>query len=77
MTTQTTDAIFSAGNPTKIFETAPYYFGSGARTYDVAADAQRFLMIKQASLSGQNTAAPSLVVIEHWTEELKQRVPVK
>jgi eukaryotic-like serine/threonine-protein kinase len=77
VTTQTTGAIFSAGNPTKIFETAPYYFGSGARTYDIAADSQRFLMIKQASLSGQTAAAPSLVVIEHWTEELKQRVPVK
>ena len=33
-----TGAKFSAGSPTKLFDTAPYYFGIGGRTYDIAAD---------------------------------------
>jgi serine/threonine-protein kinase len=79
VTAQTTGAIFSAGNPTKLFDTGQYSFGINGRTYDVSADGQRFLMIKLASASGQDSTAspPSLVVVEHWTEELKARVGTK
>jgi serine/threonine-protein kinase len=72
-------ALFSASNPSKIFDTGQYFFGPPGRTYDVSADGQRFLMIKLASTSGQDGPAtsPSLVVVEHWTEELKARVPTK
>jgi serine/threonine-protein kinase len=79
VTVQTTGAMFSPGNPTKLFDTAPYYF-SGFHTYDVSADGQQFLMIKLATTSNQQTsttAGPSLIVVEHWTEELKARVPAK
>ena len=74
---QTTGPTLNAANPTKVFDTAPYYFANAGRTFDVSADGQRFLMIKLASQSGQNATAspPSLVVVEHWTEELKARVP--
>src|SRR5207245_10705019 len=54
VTAQTTGAVFGAGSPTKLFDTAPYYFGTGGRTYDVAADGQRFLMIRNAEAGGQN-----------------------
>jgi Tol biopolymer transport system component len=75
---QTTGPMFSAGNPIKLFDTAPYFWANNGRTYDVSADA-RFLMIKPASLSGQNSNAPppSLVVVEHWMEELKARAGTK
>jgi Tol biopolymer transport system component len=73
---RTDDSTFSAGNPTKLFDAAPYYFGIAGHTYDVAPDGQRFLMIKNAAAADQN-AAPSLIVAEHWTEELKTRVPTK
>jgi serine/threonine-protein kinase len=73
---QTTGAIFGAGNPAKLFNAAPYYFGNALPTYDVSADGQRFLMIKLADQSSTGTAA-SMVVVEHWTEELKARVPAK
>ena len=72
---QTTGAIFTAGNPAKLFDAGPYYFGNTSRTYDVSADGQQFLMIKLAGTS--NAAAASMVVVEHWTEELKARVPTK
>ena len=63
----------------KLFDITPYYFGNGGRTYDASADGQRFLMIKSASTSGQDVTAtsPSLIVVEHWTEELKARVSTK
>jgi serine/threonine-protein kinase len=45
------------------------------RTYDIAADG-RFLMIKYADASG--TAAPaSIIIVQHWVEELKRLVPTK
>jgi serine/threonine-protein kinase len=80
VTVQTTGAMFSAGNPTKLFDAAPYYFGTGGRTYDVSADGQQFLMIKTSATSNQQTsttAGPSLIVVEHWTEELKARAGTK
>jgi serine/threonine-protein kinase len=73
---RTTDSIFSFGNPTKLFDTAPYYFGIAGRTFDVSADGQKFLMIKNAPASDVNAAA-GLVVAEHWTDGLKTRVPTK
>jgi len=78
VTTHTTGALFSTGNPTKIFDITPYYFGSSARNYDVPADGQRFLLIKLYT-PGQNAATDSnrLIVVERWAEELKARVGAK
>jgi serine/threonine-protein kinase len=73
---RTTDSNFSYGNPTKLFDAAPYYFGIAGHTFDVSPDGQKFLMIKNAAASDQS-AAPSLIVAEHWTDDLKTRVPTK
>ena len=72
---QTAGLMFTQGNPTKLLET-PYYIGNNGRTYDVSPDGQRFLMIKnEASTDQSSTSTPaSMVVIEHWVEELKARV---
>jgi hypothetical protein len=43
--------------------------------YDVSADGKRFLMIEEGGGSGQTTAPPQIVVIQHWQEELKRLVP--
>jgi serine/threonine protein kinase/Tol biopolymer transport system component len=69
---QTTGATFSAGNPIRLFDRA-YTTPVGFRTYDVSPDGQRFLMIKE----DQNATTPGMVVVEHWSEELKARVPTK
>jgi serine/threonine-protein kinase len=46
------------------------------RSYDVSPDGQRFLMIKEGGPDG--TAGPtSIVVVQHWVEELKRLVPSK
>jgi serine/threonine-protein kinase len=50
-----------------------YAFGSAQTipNYDVSADGQRFLMVKDESSSGR------INIVLNWFEELKRRVPVK
>jgi len=67
-----TAPTFSAGIPTKVFDTR-YFNGGNGRSYDVSPDGQRFLMIK-ASATEQ---APSMVVVLNWLEELKAKLPAK
>ncbi len=69
-------ATLNAGTPMKLFE-GRYYTGVGTgRAYDVSPDGQHFLMIK--AIGADATAAPpSLIVVQHWTEELKRLVPIK
>ena len=53
--------------------TNPTWWG---RMYDISADGQRFLMLKEAGADG--TAAPvSIIVVQHWGEELKRLAPTK
>jgi Tol biopolymer transport system component len=67
-------ATWNAGTPMKLLE-GRYYTGAGSgRAYDVSADGQRFLMIKAPG--GDSTASsPSLIVVQHFDEELKRLVP--
>ena len=46
-----------------------------ARHYDVSADGKRFLMLKETAAGDPNATPASMVVVEHWSDELKQRVP--
>jgi serine/threonine-protein kinase len=62
---------WSAGTATKLVE-GRYYTGAGEYflpQYDVSPDGQRFLMIKEGG------AAPSLIVVQNWDQELKRLVP--
>jgi Tol biopolymer transport system component len=71
-----TTPVFAAGNPEILFRDT--YFGSGGgvpqggRAYDVARDGQRFLMIKPVEAS---IAAPRIIIVENWFEELARLVP--
>jgi serine/threonine-protein kinase len=47
------------------------------RTYDISSDGQRFLLIKEDGGSEQTAAPPQIIVVQHWTEELKRLVPIK
>jgi hypothetical protein len=65
---------------TKLFE-GRYFFlnqsgGTGfGRTYDVSADGQRFLMLKDASNSEEASTSPRIVIVQNWTEEVNRLVP--
>jgi serine/threonine-protein kinase len=69
------------GPPARLFDGPSYYGGkpglvggNPGRHFDVTADGQRFLMVKEAP---RRSDSARVVVIENWSEELKARVPVK
>ena len=68
-------ASWSAGAPARLLE-GRYFTGAGnvIRHYDVTADGQRFLMIKE---DPANAASAQIVVVTNWFEELKRLVPTK
>jgi serine/threonine-protein kinase len=70
-------ATWAAGTPNKVLNEG--YFtvpgGNPGRSYDISPDGQRFLMIKMGGGLGQ-AAAPQIIVVQNWFEELKRLVPV-
>ena len=69
----TSESTISIGRPAKLFDTA-YAEPNPSRHYDVSADGQRFLMLKPPAAADPTATPVSIVVVEHWFEELKQRV---
>ena len=73
VTISTSGPTISIGIPAKLFDTR-YAEPNPSRHFDVSADGKRFLMLKD-STAGDPSATPlSMVLVEHWFEELKQRV---
>jgi serine/threonine-protein kinase len=74
---EATAKMWNNRDPAKLLEPR-YYTGNGNpnRSYDVSSDDQRFLMIKSAS-ADPATVPPSIIVVQHFDEELKRLVPVK
>jgi hypothetical protein len=72
---------WSASVPEKVLDGGRYYTGVGGqagRSYDIALDGQRFLMLKPGGGSESTPLAPSsLVVVQHFDEELKRLLPIK
>jgi serine/threonine-protein kinase len=70
-------ADLALGPPQAVVK-GPYASSGGWRHYDVSADGQRFLLLKEAQpADGQKPAAPEIHVVVNWTEELKRLVPAK
>jgi hypothetical protein len=71
-------ASWSATPPSMIVKEG--YFtvpgGNPGRTYDVSPGGERFLVIKQAATDA-GAAPPGIVVVQHWDEELKAKVPAQ
>lgn len=72
---------WKAGTPRKLLNRQYFSFRRGPgifspRMYDLSADGQRFLMIKEAG-PDLLVAAASIVVVQNWIEELKQLVSTK
>jgi serine/threonine-protein kinase len=61
------------GHPPRIGTPHMLFQGQYDRAYDVTPDGQRFLLLK-----GEPQSQPTVLnIIVNWTQELKQRVPVK
>jgi hypothetical protein len=71
---------WSATAPEKRLDVGRYYTGTAGqagRSYDIASDG-RFLLIKPGGGSESTPLAPtSLVVVQHFDEELKRLLPIK
>ena len=67
---------WSAGATARLLE-GRYFTGAGnvIRHYDVTADGQRFLMIKEDPAN--NAASAQINIVQNWFEELKRLVPTK
>ena len=68
-----TEPSFTPGTPEAVLE-GTYVFGGG-RTYAVAPDGQRFLMISERGGAEDASAAPTIIVVQHWFDELRRLVP--
>jgi len=67
---------FSAHKAVKLFEADYLDTGGPARNYDVSADGDKFVMIKNVDTHNQGEVA-NLRVVVNWLEELKQRLPTR
>jgi eukaryotic-like serine/threonine-protein kinase len=67
---------FAAGKPRVLWQAmrTRYPGGTGGRTYDVAPDGRRFLMIQQRD-SAPQPPITHVVLVQNWLEELKRLVP--
>jgi len=73
---------WTATTPLMLFTGQQFFFGDApgqlgqGRTYDIARDGRRFLMIKEGSADGARPTN-SIVVVQNWFEELKRLVPTQ
>lgn len=65
---------FTAGVPRLLFQ-GKYGASAGIRSYDVAADGRRFLMVQQKERLP--VSAAEMILVLHWFDELNARVPAK
>jgi serine/threonine-protein kinase len=70
---------WAASPPTMLINEGYFTISGGfpGRTYDISSDGQRFLMLKRGGSTDQTAVPASLIVVQHWTEELKRLVPIK
>jgi serine/threonine-protein kinase len=70
-------ASFASGKAENLFDLTPYISPSATgRMWDISPDGKRFLAVKP--ISGQAAPPhPSIVVVSHWFDELKARMPVQ
>ena len=62
-----------SSTPTRILQ-GQYFHANVGRTFDIAPDGTRFLMIKQGG-SDDASVPRNLTLILNWHEELKRLVP--
>jgi eukaryotic-like serine/threonine-protein kinase len=76
----TVGSTFEAGTPRKLFAVPSVVRALGlglGRTYDVSADGQRFLMIKESGGADERPPSPRMILVQSWFEELKRLVPAR
>ncbi len=69
---------WSSSTPERVLQ-GQYFYSNPAngRTFDIAPDGRRFLMIKQGGSDGAAAPQNRIVFVQNWVEELKTRVSTK
>ena len=71
----TTRPAFGIVSKERLFSASGYFVSPWAQAYDVTPDGQRFLMLRVGSATG--TAPVSLVLVENFLTELRQRMATR
>jgi hypothetical protein len=66
---------FTYGTPAQLLDLTKYVIGAIGRAFHISLDDQRFLMISRISAEGGDRT--SIMVVNHWLEELNARVRAK
>jgi serine/threonine-protein kinase len=67
---------FTYGKPEALFDFTPYFDAVvTGRMFDISPDGKRFLAIKP--VASVAAARPSIVVVSHWFDEVKARMPAQ
>jgi hypothetical protein len=78
---QATSTTFIPSKPARVlngkYVTGSTTRGYALRSYDVSADGQRFLMLKESPGASTSAPQPNLTVVVNWIEELKSRISAK
>ena len=69
----TTDVVFEAGNPERVFE-APFVRRANM-PFALSPDGERFLVLQPLGAQTGDTSAPDLIVVFNWFDELQRLVP--
>jgi serine/threonine-protein kinase len=72
-----TSGSFSWGNPVAVLRNLPDDYQVLLRSFDVAPDGKRFLMLREQSGGGVRQTSAEIVVVLNWIEELKAKLPLK
>jgi serine/threonine-protein kinase len=78
---QTSGTTFMPGKPVRVLS-GKYVAGSTTRgydlrSYDVSADGQRFLMLKETASTSAAVPQPTMTIVLNWIGELESRMPAK
>jgi len=74
----TTEPAFARQTPQPLFELSDYQIATGTlRNYDVAADGDRFLMMRQGRGAEGASGSFKVIVAQNWVDELERLVPTE
>jgi serine/threonine-protein kinase len=74
----TTEPAFVRQTPQPLFELRDYQIAAGTlRNYDVAADGERFLMMRQGRGAEGASGSFRVIVVQNWVDELERLVPTE
>jgi serine/threonine-protein kinase len=76
----TVGSSFEARTPRKLID-GPYLFRSPGfglgRMYDVSADGQRFLLVKESAGTAERPPSARIVLVQNWFDEVERLAPTR